>query len=353
MPFQFKRVPKSLSYSAFSLFEKDPEEFFLRYLATLRAPRLPQENFMAVGSAFDAYVKSFLHSAVFGPGSDPNFEFGKLFEDQVEKHNWDFGLRAGKHVFQCYQYSGSYEKLLALLLQSVEPPRFESKVEGFINGVPYNGKPDLRFMLKFPDYDLLRIILDWKVKGYCSKHGASPTPGYALCSDGYDFRLTKQNATKAAPEGKPSASHGTEHKNYLAYNHRGLTINEAYMETSAVDYADQVVGYGWLLGEKPGDENVVVWIDELVSKFMGEGHRPLLRVANHRARVSKDHQLALKNKITECWNAITTGHIFRDMSRADNDSRCEVLEDMALGLQTDGTAGEDWFNEVTRPQFKR
>jgi len=36
---------------------------------------------------------------------------------------------------------------------------------------------------------------------------------------------------------------------------------------------------GWLLGEKPGDENVVVCVDEIVSKYMGEGKKPLLRVA--------------------------------------------------------------------------
>lgn len=353
MAYELKRKPKSLSYSAWALFEKDPEEFFVRYLAGTKAPRLPQENFMSVGSAFDAYAKATLHWAVYGHDGNGEFSFGKLFEDQVEEHNRDWALNAGKYVYNCYKISGSYHYLLDLLLKSIEPPRFESKLDGFINGVPFSGKPDLRFMLQLYDNEPLRVIFDWKVKGYCSKYGASPTPGFALCRDGYDYRPLKLNATKKFPDGKPSASHGTSHDRYLAYNHRGLTINEAYMESCNDEYADQVSCYGWLLGERPGDENVVVWIDETVAKFMGVDAKPQLRIANHRARVSRDHQLALVQKITRCWDAITNGHIFVDLPPTDSDNRCEVLDQMAVGLQTDGSSSEDWFNQVTRPQFKR
>jgi hypothetical protein len=352
MPFELKRRPQSLSYSSWALYEKDPDEFFIKYLAGTKAPRLPQENYMSVGSAFDAYIKADLHSAVYGPKSDPNFEFDKLFVDQVEEHNRDWALEAGKYLMECYVYSGARDELLKLLLQSIEPPRFESKIDAEIDGVPFSGKPDLRFMLGLAD-EPCRIVLDWKVKGFCSKHGASPSKGYALCRDGYDAVKLGLNATKSCPQGKPSKSHMTEHANYLAYNHRGLTINQGYMEACNVDYADQVSTYGWMLGETPGDENVVVWIDELVSKFMGVGQKPLMRIANHRARVSREHQLKLLDKIKKCWDAITTGHIFRDMSREDSDSRCEVLESMSIGLATDGSAEENWFNEAVRPQFKR
>lgn len=352
MPFELKRVPKALSYSSWALFEKDAEEFYLRYLAETKAPRLPQENYMSVGSGFDAFAKAELHSAVFGPHTDKNFEFDKLFEDQVESHNRDFARSAGKYVLDCYKHSGSFDELLKLLKQAIEPPRFETNIEAMIDGVPCSGKPDLRFLLK-PREETLRVVLDWKVKGFCSKHGASPSKGYAMCRDGYDYRPLKLNATKKAPDGKPSASHGTEHDNYKAFDFKGLTINEGFMEMCNDEYADQVSLYGWMLGETPGDENVVVWIDEIVSKFMGEGNNPLLRIANHRARVSRGYQLKLLEKIKKCWNAISTGHIFVDLSKADSDSRCEVLEGMSVGLQCDGSSEESWFNEVVRPQFKR
>lgn len=353
MAYEIKRRPKSLSYSALQLFESDEEEFFLKKLAPTRVESLPQADFMSVGSAFDAYEKADLHTACFGPGYDPQYEFEALFEDQVEPHNRDFARAAGLHVFGCYKQSGAHDDLLKLLLKSIEPPRFESKVEGLIDGVPWLGKPDLRFMLQFPDFDPIRIVLDWKVKGYCSKHGASPSQGFMLCRDGYDAIALGLNATKACPQGKQSGSHNTEHKKYMAFNHRGLTINQAYMEQTTPDYADQISSYGWLLGEPIGDENVVAWIDEIICKYMG-GAPPLMRVATHRARVSQHHQFKLRDRIKACWASIESGHVFSGMSREDSDARCETLERTAVGLKTDGSAEEDWFNQVVRStSFKR
>jgi hypothetical protein len=356
MSFQLKRRPSALSYSSFSLWESNPEEFFMRYLAGAKAPRLPQENYMSIGSAFDARVKAELHSAVFGPHADPDFEFEKLFIDQVEEHNRDWALEAGKYVLDCYKLSGSYDELLQLLLKATEPPRFESKIDAtFPGGVKFSGKPDLRFMLNLTG-EPLRIVLDWKVKGFCSKHGASPSPGYAMCRDGYDASKmpVTSRKTKAFPEGKPqeqSKSNGQCHDKYLAHEHRGLTINSGFMEFCKADYADQVSTYGWMLGEVPGDENVVVMIDEITGKFMGVGNKPLLRVANHKARVSKAYQLKLLERIQKCWDAVQSGHVFTDMTREESDGRCEVLELTTVGLQTDGTAEENWFNEAVRPQF--
>ena len=63
------RKPKHLSYSSLSLWYKDREEFFVRYLSDTKAPRLPQENYMSIGSAFDAYAKSALHAMRCGTGS--------------------------------------------------------------------------------------------------------------------------------------------------------------------------------------------------------------------------------------------------------------------------------------------
>lgn len=292
---------------------------------------------MSVGSGFDAYVKSDLHAALYGPGSDPMFEFDAIFTEQVEEHNRDFTRKAGKHIFECYKLTRVYDELLALLQTSTEPPQFESKVEGLLDGtVPYLGKPDLRFVIS-PLGVTVRCVLDWKVKGYCSKYGASPSKGYALCRDAYG--------------GKQSQSHLKEHKNYLAYDHHGFSINAGFMEACNEDYADQVSPYGWLLGEKIGDENVVVMIDEIVAKYMPDA-QPLLRVANHRARVSHAHQLKLYARIKRCFDAIQSGHIFSDLSREDNDARCETLEQTAIGLQT-SSAGEDWYNVVARPQYKR
>jgi len=328
------RTPKSLSYSALALFEKDVDEWYVKYLSDKAAPRLPQTPPMAVGSAFDAEVKAALHAALFGVGSNPQFEFQTIFESQVEPQCRDFALSAGKVVFEAYKVSGAYDDLLDLLQQSVEPPRFEFTVTGTIGGAPFTGKPDVRFVLDLGQ-GRISCVWDFKVHGYCGKYNTSPSKGYMTCLDGF----------KAA---KSSQSHGKEHKLFLAMDYRGLTINSGYMEFCNAEYADQLTLYGWLLGEAVGDENVVVGIEELCAKYVG-ADTPILRYARHRGRVKADYQLALEARVKKCWDAITSGHVFQDLSLEDSKARCEVLDQMAVGLMSDDSDLDKWFNNVTRP----
>jgi hypothetical protein len=79
------------------------------------------------------------------------------------------------------------------------------------------------------------------------------------------------------------------------------------------------------------------------------GVMPLMRVASHRARVTKAHQQKLLERIKRCWDAIETGHIFTELSREENDSRCELFDETAASLATGGK--DDWFNQVTRPKL--
>ena len=323
------RIPKRLSYSSIRLFEHDLEEFFLRYLADKAAPRFPQEKPAAAGSSFDAYIKSAISDALLG--SKPQFEFQTIFEAQVEPQNRDFGIEAGKYIFECYKKCGAYEALLTLLKESVVEPRMEFSVDGIIGGAPFTGKPDLRFVLDRGSR--IDCVYDFKVKGFCSKYPTSPSKGYAICRDAFD--------------GKPSKNNGKEHPGYLDYEHHGLTINTVYMEACNDEYADQLSLYGWLLGEKPGDENVVLGIEELVAKPSKDpAERPTLRVASHRARVSSEYQLRLEARITDAWTRITTGHIFSDLTREESDEKCDILNDAAK------TLSDDWFSDVTRNSFR-
>ncbi len=328
--FEIKRKPKSLSYSSVSLFGKNPEEFFLKYLAGNRPDKIPQEHPASCGSSFDSYVKAELSSVLGIPGN----EFEKLFEASVEPQNRDWALPAGKYVFEQYKLSGAYNDLLAILKTATDV-HFEANVEKVIGGVPMSGKPDCRFVIKPKDSDV-RAILDWKVKGFCSKSTTSPSKGYRLVRD-------------CAGWPKPSRNNGEAHNLYLAEDFNGFEISAGKMETCNDEYADQISVYGWLLGMEPGDENVVVMIDEIVAKpNPANAEQPLLRVANHRSRVTRAHQLGLLERIKRCWDAIQSGHVFPELSREDNDARCEVLDDTAAALK--GT-GNDFFNECTRPKI--
>ena len=330
------RKPTYLSHSSLALWGKDREEFYIKHLAETRAPRIAQEIYMSVGGSFDAYAKSALHERLFGKGAASQFDFQTIFENQVEPHNRDFALDAGKYIFDCYVLTGAFDELLAMLQKSKEPPRFEFEVRGEIKGVPIVGKPDCRFIHECG----VHVILDWKVKGFCSKYGASPSKNYRLCRDGY-----------GAPH-KSSRSHNKAHECYVPYDHHGFEINKFYLEAGNDEYADQLCLYGWLLGEQIGDEEVVCCIDEIVSKYMPEG-KPLLRVAHHRARVSNAHQMTVINRMTDCWDAITNGWIFRDLSREENDAKCQHLEEKVIALQSDGSVAEDLFAQMARPQFRR
>jgi len=330
------RKPTYLSHSSLTLWGKDKEEFYIKHLAETRAPRIAQENYMSVGAGFDAFAKSALHERLFGKGADPQFEFQAIFEAQVEPQNRDFALDAGRYIFDCYMLTGAFDELLALLQKSKEPPRFEFSVNGTIGGVPILGKPDCRFIHECG----VHVILDWKVKGFCSKYGASPSKNYRLCRDAY------------GPPHKPSKSHNTAHKDYSPYDHHGFEINQSYLEAGNEEYADQLCIYGWLLGEQIGDEEVVCCIDEIVSKYMPD-EMPLLRVAHHRARVSKSHQMTVLNRAVECWDAITSGWIFRDLSREENDQKCRHLEQKVIALQSDGSVEEELFAKMARPQFRK
>lgn len=337
------------------LWEKDPTEYVLRHLVDNRPPRTPQPLPASVGSAFDAWVKSALYAALFGPNHDPKFEFESLFETQVEEHNRDEARKMGLHCFDNYVETGSYDELVSLMQNAKEDPQFEFDAGASVDGVPLFGKPDCRFV----NVNGIHIILDWKVRGYCSKYGASPMKGYAKCRDGLDWverNLTKRQLEKRANgeevTGKQSRSHGKEHDNYLAMDFNGITINQGFLEACDEEWATQLSIYGWILGEKVGDENVVVCIDEIVGKFMGEDERPLLRVANHKARVSSQFQTDTFKRIRQLWDRITSGYIFTEMTREESDAQFEMLQRRATGMQSDGSEEEDWYSQMGRPAYR-
>lgn len=296
---------------------------------------------MCVGSAFDARVKAQLHSDIFGKGADPNYEFDKLFTDQVEEYNRDFALGAGDFCMEAYRTSGAYDELLALLQQSIEPPQFEVSLTGTIGGAPFLGKPDCRFVLDLGE-GRISVVFDWKVKSFCSKWPASPSKGFMLCRDGWT--------------GKASRSHGKAHSLYMEWVFRGLEINRGYLEDSNKDYSEQCSLYGWLLGEPVGSEETLIFIDELVAKPQGdvtEGVYPLIRVAQHRSRCRAEFQFELEARVARCWDAIQTGHIFLDETREQSDLMVETLDDIGTGLASDGSAEEAFYSDCSRPQFKR
>ncbi len=321
-----------LSPSSLGLWESDREAFYLKNLAPSRPPKVPQANYMGIGSAFDAYVKADLHAALFGVGHDPAYELTTLFEEQVEPQNRDECRIAGLYAHECYKSSGAYADLLRELENSKFAPQFEFRVDKTIEGVPLMGKPDCRYIHKSGAH----VILDWKVNGFFSKHGSTPYKFYSMIRDGWTETMAK-----------PSRACNRPHKGFREIEHKGIKIGAHYLEDTCKDWADQLSIYGWMLDEEVGGEDVVVCIDQLVSKVQ-EGGFPLIRIANHRCRISMRWQNQLIQRLTSCWKAIQAGHIFSDMSEEESKQCQEVLDMEAEYMLLDaGQPGvESWLSAI-------
>lgn len=318
------RVIKYLSPTSIGLWEADQEEFYLRYLADDRPERLKQTHPMAVGSAFDAHVKSYLHRML-NETSDPAFEFETLFEKQVEIQNRDRALIAGKYVFEAYKISGALADCLLLMKGGAQ---FEFTVtgqtEGQIGDVVFMGIPDAHFKtVKSTD-----VILDWKVNGFYSTK--SPSPGYVKIRDGFI------NA-------KPSRNNNNAHKDCFVYRRDGVGVNvNCTLDKTDPVWARQLSIYAWMIGCPVGSDFIVA-IDQLCCKpdqFMA----PQIRVAEFRSLVSPEFQKQVFDSACNIWSITHSDHIFRHMSKDESGQRCATLDKMGATLR----GGDEWFRNITR-----
>ena len=309
------RKPLHLSPSGVSLWYRDREGYYLQHISDIRSEDSVKSYAMTIGSAFDAYVKSEMYEYVFGSGTNPQFEFDTIFEEQVVPEHRDWGIENGLYALECYKLSGAFDDLLDLVDQSQHAPQFEFTVKGDVNEIPLLGKPDLRFVHK----NGAHIILDWKVSGYCSKRGVSPAKNYKLIRDGWLYE-------------KPSRSDDTSHNGYMPFKYKELEIHKGFLEDCNKTWADQIIMYSWLLGETVGDENVVACIDQLACKPNGDF--PLIRVAQHRARTSSAYQFELMSKLQTCWESIQDDYIFDNLTREESQQRCEILDRRAEFLDS-------------------
>lgn len=316
------RRPQYISPSAYAKYKKDKELYYIEYLAERRPDREPQTEAMAIGSAFDAYVKSAIAEAVFGRGVKTQLEFESLFERAVEPHVRDRARVDGAVVFELYKSSGSLADLLTQLHSDVE---MEFEVRGTIidkseNGLVLLGKPDLSFKTK----DGTAVLLDWKVNGAYSKYNVSPMKGYTQLRG-------------------PGGSLLKPHKECVPGNYKGLRINLATtLEQLNETWAEQLSVYGWLCGMDVGSEFIVM-IDQIAGPLGSQ------RIAEHRLLIGRTFQTLLHLSLVEMWETIRSDHYFRDMSIEDSKARCLLLEEAYQPL--DG-ATEDLFGAVKKQIFR-
>lgn len=324
-----------LSPSSIGVFEEDLDEFYMRYLADERPPRDPQTQPMAIGSAFDAFVKAYLHEALFGKGNDPKYELQTIFEAQVDPRHRDWAWQHGPYVFEQYKQAGALADLMLELKAAQSDPRFEFEVKGAVHGyregletsignVTFLGKPDVHYI----NQEGCHVILDFKVTGYCAQRTQSPMAGY--------IRLRSAGRT----------NHG-QHKNCFPMKHKGMEINiNSYLEDHDRKWARQLAIYAWLTGSAVG-EDFLVGIDQL-SCSPNPGGLPSIRVAEHRTRVSNVFQWRVFNRAAEIWEIVHSDHLFRHMTKLASQEHATTLDRQSRELNGKGSTHDQWFAKRTR-----
>lgn len=292
------RTPEYLSPTSIALWQYDQEEFYSRYLSDNKKVRELQTQPMSIGSAFDAFAKSYLYERLVGDGNS-KYEKEAIFEEQVASHNRDWAWENGEFVFNEYKKAGCLADLMLEMSKAIDKPRFEFTINDTvttnIGEIPLLGKPDIFFI----NNESARVILDWKVNGYCRASNTSPMKGYI----------------KLRPGDKV-------HRDCHLMMINGILINVAmHLEDGNKSWADQLSIYSWLLGEDFGSEQMIVGIDQIV------GNREKLRFATHRLRISPDYQFELLALIEQIWETIQSGWIFRNMTEEDSAARCKLLDE--------------------------
>lgn len=325
-----------LSPTSISLFNEDVTEFYVKYLSDNRPPKIPQTGPMSVGSAFDAYVKSYLFEKIFGR-KEPKYELKTLFESQVESQNRDAAWEAGKYIFEEYRKSGSLVDLMVDIQAGVSEPRFEFELKGSIDGykegvtkrlaggVMFLGKPDLFYRNK----EAASVIHDWKVNGYYSKYNISPMPGFVRLRDG--------GQNKGA------------HKDAFCMMKRGVMINTLHkLEDLNEDWAQQLSIYAWLCGEEVGAD-FFYSVDQVVCK-PGSG-KPILRFAEHRLRANSDYQFKVFARAQNVWEIVHSDWIFRNLTQEESQKRCALLDQTTADMKAEANSGNSldaWFSQQSR-----
>lgn len=281
-------IPAYISPSGFKTFNEDPKLYYLRYLSPNKLARTGQNIHMAVGSAFDAFVKAQLTNDL---QTEDRFDLKELFEAQVEEQHRDVCWDYGAFLLQEYKKSGAYGVAISDMGIANLAPRFEFDISAEILGVPVFGKPDAYYINK----DDVVVILDWKVNTFIT--GKNSKKRYYVIDH----------------------ETGEAHPQVVVRDVGGLPISVNYfLEDVFKDWAFQQFVYAIGLGSKIGDP-FITSIDQVT------GPKPSFYT--YRAYLSKPYQIKAAKELKDVWDHIVDGFPFyKVMSREENDTLIANLE---------------------------
>jgi hypothetical protein len=322
------RTPEFLSPSSKSKWLADRVGYYLKYLTDVKQPREPQAIFMGVGSGFDARVKSEILTRVMGKPllSGSAYDFETLFEKQVEHHHRDRSLALSTEVYDSYVASGAMDALMKDIEKSPSAPMMEERLKGVVGKSTLLGLPDLVYIDAISGF---KVICDWKILGSASAKGggASPPQGFQIVRDGWsDGKPSKNNlGSHAKYTDRVIASQPNPFAAWDLPDYK-CVVGDVGLEDFNMDWADQMSTYAWLLGSKVGAQDFIVRIECAACRHPKKIEGMRIKWSTHMNQVSPTHQLGLIKTYNKMTEQIASGHIFDDLTREENDERCEILE---------------------------
>ena len=187
---------------------------------------------MAIGSAFDAFVKSQITNDL---QVETKFDLVSLFELQVDPEHREECWGHGKFLLEKYKECGAYAIAIEDMGLAQLEPRFEFDVNAHILDVPVYGKPDAFYI----NSDGTPVILDWKVNSWLGGNNMKK-PWYVM-----DHQT------------------GEKHKAvHISRQYNLPVVVNKYLEDVDEDWAFQQFVYAIGLGSKIGD-SFITSIDQV------------------------------------------------------------------------------------------
>lgn len=261
----FRKID-ALSPTGLFLWESNKDEYYKKYLSPIKVAPLKQTQPMAVGNAFDAYVKAKIMEV----------EVEDLLKKQVEEYNYEWAKSHGLSCYQQYVKLGGERRVLDCLA-TARSQMLDFTGTRIVDGVPLLGKPDLFYHTNLGQ----PVVLDWKVNGWCSYTEKRPDSGHIGKADCYWL------------DGVGDVSY-TSIKNKQWY--------------------DQLCVYGLVVGEK----SVIGWIEQLCCC---DGD--LIQVAVHRGVIDC---MTIMDRMKSLWSVVQDPLSYWTLEQTDVlDSQCAAM----------------------------
>ena len=294
------RKIRFLSVSALSMFENQPNKFFMCRLADKLLPRDPQNLAAAAGTAFDIEIKKELAKGLnLGskvknrfctlPWPQPHNKYrtlNDLFLDSIEVQNRiPEIMEIGKKLFHIYIKSDLYHRTTFCDIECRSLFNLKVKVSGQEKCVPLYAILDAIANSNYP--------LDFKVAGYGS--GASPKQNYFCAYDemGIPYKRDKWIKNKD-----------------ISFQ----DIDESWATQGCV--------YGWSIGKKL----FVPFPFEVHAIFIGkpkkDGTRSII-ICGYHGIITEEFQKMVALRLLKAWAIINTGG--DDTPWAKEELFCEMM----------------------------